>query len=287
VAETEEDKARVRQVVAAITDHLIEHDFQLVDHDGEPTRWARFSPTVLNGDILKGCRGLNSLSILSYLKVAEHMTGDAKYRAAYDRLIREHSYATNVLDPKRRSGPGTGNQSDDEMAFMCYYNLLKYETDPELRKKYLWSLRWYWMLEEPERCPLFNFIFVALDDGSRFQALRTRRVDSYLTDAVDTLKRIPIDRLDWAYRNGHRLDVVMLPERSYRLRPGGHLASGQVLPIDERGLEHWNQDPWQLDGGGDGRTLTDGAGFLLPYYMGLHHGFILPDAVVGGTPDTP
>ena len=44
VAETEAEKARARDVVLAITDHLIDHDFQLVDHDGTPTRWARFSP---------------------------------------------------------------------------------------------------------------------------------------------------------------------------------------------------------------------------------------------------
>ena len=90
-------------MVVAITDHLINHNYELIDHDGKPTRWGRFSPEVLNGNILQGTRGLNSLSILSYLKVAEHMTGDAKYRQAYQSLVESHSYATNVLDPKRRT----------------------------------------------------------------------------------------------------------------------------------------------------------------------------------------
>ena len=53
VCGTEAEKQRVREVVAAITDHLIENDFQLIDHDGQPTRWGRFSPAVLNGDILQ------------------------------------------------------------------------------------------------------------------------------------------------------------------------------------------------------------------------------------------
>ena len=44
VAETPEEKAAVRQVVAAITDHLIEHGFKLVDYDGKPTRWGNFNP---------------------------------------------------------------------------------------------------------------------------------------------------------------------------------------------------------------------------------------------------
>jgi hypothetical protein len=42
----------------------------------------------------------------------------------------------------------------------------------------------------------------------------------------------------------------------------------------ERFVEYWNHDPWQLNTGGDGRRLADGAAYLLPYYMGLYHGFI-------------
>ena len=281
VAETEEEKARVRDVVLAITDHLIDHDFELIDHDGKPTRWARFGPRVLNGGLLWAERGLNSLSILSYLKVAEHVSGgDKRYREAYQRLIEEHSYATNVLDPKLQNGPGSGNQSDDEMAFMSYYNLLKYEKDPALRKKYNISLRRYWALEEPEMCPLFNFIFAASYDGvTAWQAddvgIPASQVPaSCLEDAVDTLKRYPLDRVRWGYKNSHRSDVVRLPGYIFDGQGRGCLESGKVLPIDERFVEFWNHDPWQLDEGADGRTLADGASFLLPYYLGLYHGFI-------------
>lgn len=276
VAKTEPEKQRVRDVVVAITDHLITHDFSLIDHDGKPTRWARFSPADLNGDVLHGGRGLNSLSILSYLRVAEHMTGDPKYHKAYDLLVEKHSYATNALNPKWQNGPGTGNQSDDEMAFMCYYNLLRYETDPRRRRQYRWSLRWYWLLEQPERCPLLNLIFAALDDGAPMPELDCPPAPSYLADAVDTLRRIPLDRVMWSYENSHRLDVVKMPRTRYRSQPGGHLINGQVIPVDERGLEYWNQDPWQMDARHDGKTLADGAAFLLPYYLGRYHNLILP-----------
>jgi hypothetical protein len=47
------------------------------------------------------------------------------------------------------------------------------------------------------------------------------------------------------------------------------------VPIDERFVEHWNHDPWRLDQPGNGQSLADGASFLLPYYMGLYHGFIV------------
>ena len=50
--------------------------------------------------------------------------------------------------------------------------------------------------------------------------------------------------------------------------------NGKVLPVENRHFNHWNTDPWQLDYGGNGSELAAGTVFLLPYYMGLYHGFI-------------
>ena len=38
---------------------------------------------------------------------------------------------------------------------------------------------------------------------------------------------------------------------------------------------NWNHDPWRLDYEGNGTKLADGASFLLPYYLGLYHGFLV------------
>ncbi|HOJ34811.1 MAG TPA: hypothetical protein PKY35_08630 [Candidatus Hydrogenedentes bacterium] len=287
VADTDEEKARVREHVRALTDHLVEHNFCLVDHDGKPTRWAVFNPEALNGDPnWYPERGLNSLSILSYLAVAEHMTGDPKYRQAADKLIREHHYAQNVLVPKVHTGIGSGNQSDDEMAFMSYYNILKYEKDPKLHAIYAFSLYNYWRLEEPEANPFFNFVFAgsALNkefaDGWGVYQL-TADPASWLKRSVDELLRFPLDRFDWAHKNSHRLDIIPLPKYNYfEVYAGekpfgkGYRTDGYVIPVDERFYDHHNHDPWTLDVGGAGRELADGAAFLLPYYMGLYHGFI-------------
>lgn len=282
VAQTPEEKQRVRDVVLAITDHLIDHNFELIDHDGKPTRWARFGPEVLNGGLLWPERGLNSLSILSYLKVAEHVSGGAaRYREAYQRLIRDHAYATNALDPKLQNGVGSGNQSDDEMAFMCFYNLLKYEQDPQLRTMYNIALRRYWALEQPEACPLFNYIFAASFDGltawdvEGYGIPAARVPEACLTDALDTLVRFPLDRIAWEYRNSHRLDIIPLPAHLLDARGRSGRRDGTALPIDERFVEYWNHDPWQVDSAANGTTLADGAAFLLPYYMGLYHGFFV------------
>jgi hypothetical protein len=54
----------------------------------------------------------------------------------------------------------------------------------------------------------------------------------------------------------------------------GHLRNGYVIPIDERNINHWNQDPWRLNQSGNGLELADGAAFLLPYWMGVYHNLI-------------
>jgi hypothetical protein len=277
VAETAEEKQSARDVIAAVTDHLLEHNFNLIDHDGKPTRWARFGPETLNQLAWMEGRGLNSLSILSYLAVAAHATGEKRFRDAFQKLAHDQAYLANIVAAKIHAGPSTGNQSDDEMAFMCYFNLLRYGTDPEVRRAATISLRRYWSLEEPEHSPLFNFIFAASYDGiGRFER---RAPTNCVSDGVDFLKRYPLDRCDWGFTNRHRLDVTLMTGFGGRRRlPRGEYRTRGVLPIDERFIEHWNYDSWTIDGNGSGRTLADGASFLLPYYIGRYFGFIIEDA---------
>jgi len=285
VAETEEEKARVVEVVRDLTDHLIEHGFYLVDHDGTPTRWSVYGPESLNHDFdWWNERGLKSLSILSYLAVAEHMTGDPKYGEASMKLRQDHAYDTNAMVAKIQFGVGSGNQSDDEMAIMCFYNLVKYTKDEELKHDIMYSFYQYYSLVEPELNPFFNFAYAAFGRGfvkdSIWGEYRLDPRPDWLADSLDTLTGFPLDRLNWPMQNSHRLDVVQLPWQSsgrdlYEpLDDRGHVVGGKVLDIENRHMNHWNHDPWRLDYGGDGRTLGSGTVYLLPYYMGLHHAFI-------------
>jgi hypothetical protein len=285
VAETEAERERVREVVRDLTDHLLANDCMLIDHDGKPTRWAVFGPRALNHDpdwFVE--RGLNSLSMLSYLSVAEHVTGDAKYGHAIRELIDRHGYAANVMHPKVQTGVGSGNQSDDEMAFMCFYNLLRYTREKTWLERWRFAFYTYWALEQPEMNPFFNFAFAAVGRGqsyaNSFGQIPLDPWAGWFEDSLATLRGFPLDRANWAHHNSHRLDLIPLrrqevpdlasdepARRAYRV-------NGRVLPVEERHFNHWNTDPWQLDYGGDGRQLASGTVFLLPYYMGLYHGFI-------------
>ncbi|MCA9426769.1 MAG: hypothetical protein KC994_16935, partial [Candidatus Omnitrophica bacterium] len=69
VAETDEEKAEVRDLVRRMTDHIVDHGYRLIDYDGEPTRWANWSPEYVNGPDGWADRGIQSVEILSFLNV--------------------------------------------------------------------------------------------------------------------------------------------------------------------------------------------------------------------------
>jgi hypothetical protein len=288
VADTDEEKERVREVVRDLTDHLLEHGFYLVDHDDTPTRWSVYAPEAMNHDKMWWSeRGLKSLSMLSYLAVAHHMTGDEKYADAFRELDERFAYVQNAMLTKVQFGVGSGNQSDDEMAIMCYYNFMKYAPDEAMRDRIRYSFYSYWTLMEPEMNPFFHFAYAACGLGETWTnpwgTFDISPWDGWLEDSVATLKGFPLDRFSWPHRNSHRLDIVRL-RRQQAVEPyeepetgRGHTVNGKVLPVENRHFNHWNTDPWRLDYGGDGRTLGSGTVFLLPYYMGLYHGFIRED----------
>ncbi len=285
VANTESEKQRVREVVRDLTDHLVAHNYQLIDIDGQPTRWAVFNPENLNQkpQWWEG-RGLNSLSMLTYLVVAQHITGDEKYAKAIEYLRKQHSYEANAMVAKVQYGAGSGNQSDDEMAFMSFYSLVKYAKDEQLRSTIRFSMYSYWSLVSTARNPFFNVAFAHHGLGNAyatdFAKIPLDPWAGWLDDSVETLKGFPLDRLNWPQRNSHRLDLIALPrvrgerERSRATLTRGYCVDGKALPIENRHFNHWNTDAWRLDYDGDGRELASGTVFLLPYYMARYHGFI-------------
>lgn len=254
------EKERIRGVVRRVTDHLMQNNWRLIDKDGKPTRWAIFNPEAVNDDpIWEEERGLNSLSMLSHLKVAYHITGDAKYQRAYEELIRKHHYLINSVTQKMLP-PYSVNHSDDQLAFLCYYSFLLYEANPEYRRIWLMSLERSWQIERPERSPLFNFIYGALSG-------KPCDVEA----SVQTLQEWPWDLRNWQCRNSHRLDITLDTSKSRF----GDWQSVQIVPYSEREVMRWNGNPYRLDGGDPlGRGEDDGSAFLLPYWMGRYHRII-------------
>ncbi len=250
----------LRQQIAAtarrIVDHIIAHGFYLVDVDDKPTTWGVWAPEKLNHDETWWAeRGLNSLELLAFLKATHHMTGDRRYEQIYRSLIEQHRYALNTVRQKVVIN-GITNHSDDELAFLSYYTLLRYETEPQLRRLLLLSLERTWQQERKERCPLWNFIYGAVT-GKPCDA----------EAAVQTLQEIPLDLVHWTVRNSHRADVRKDPA----LGRFGEEQAEEPLPFTERPLHKWNGNPYRLDGGAGGLVEEDATFFLLPYWLARFH----------------
>ena len=278
----EKEKQEIRGYVARITDHIIDNGYYLIDFDGKPTRWGVWAPEKLNHDLnWIAERGLNSLEILSHLKVAEHITGDAKYADAARELIEKHSYHINTVRqkvlfdsiPELGGWANVTNHSDDELAFLAYYPLLRYEQDPELRRIYLASIERSWHIERPEGSPLFNLIYAASLQASKWPDT-AKRPESALVEAdlydrqtcLNWFRDVPEDLITWTVRNSGREDL------GPRGRSRGDIPIARlVLPIYERRLMKWNGDPYELDGGSGGEMRSDGTFVLLPYWMGQYH----------------
>jgi hypothetical protein len=257
----EDEKPQLRAVLDRITNHILDNKYQLVDVDGQRTRWGYWGPDVIWEEPDE--TGLRALHLVSHLRVAIYMAGTdknrARFQAAYDDLIKTHRYHLLTRNQKIMV-PGSINHSDDELAFLSYYPLLAYEKDPALLAVYKQSLERSWQIERPERNPLWNYIYAAGTGAKEFDRAESLR----------TLREIPMDMIKWDVRNSHRQDVPIDP-MSDRFKRRQALI---VLPYDELPMSKWNGNPYNVDGGSGGRGEDDGAYFLLPYWMGRFHGLV-------------
>jgi len=246
-------------------DHIVRHDWYLVDYDGKPTQWGRWHPDYVNRfPRAVGDRRLNSVEIIAFLQTAYHFTGKEIYKRKAFELFENHGYLDNIMIPMTKIGRVTGidlttewNHSDDELAFLSYWNLYRYAFTDELRGSYRRTIKDHWEIERPERNPLWSFIYA--DTGpAAFD----------LEEAIWSLKELPLDFTGWTVTNSHRKDLEFL-ESNFREQ-----TTRNVLPPDERPLSKYNGNAFRLDGGEDGRREYSGDIYLLPYWMGRYLGII-------------
>lgn len=297
VAKTEVEKEPVREVVAAITDHLIRNGFYLKDHDGKATRWGDFSPEFCNSVWGWDQRGLNSMMMLSFLNVAKHVTGNPKYDEVAAMLRNEHNYHINAMHGKEFFPPDNVVPWDNNLCLMSMYGLMNYEENPELLIMYRMSLENSWLHISKQENAFWNTIYESLannfsqvvdegffDSGEVFQEAGgfTKLATNQLKDfpslgegILETLKSIPLDLVGYRMDNTHRLDVVLDPTPGQKSTMGWGI-DGFALPVDERGHVRQDRDGFELlfQEVGGGNSEQEGTFFLLPYYMAQYHNLL-------------
>ncbi len=279
----DEEKKMVAGVVKKIIDHIIENDFHLVDIDGKPTTWANWNPKDLNDNhkwIYE--KGTNSLEILSFLKTAEHMTGDKKYAEIFNDLLSTHHYGMNVM--QYRIPDGHVLHIDDNLCFTTVLPLLKYVEDPSVRSLITMGLTHHWQDERVEHNALFNIVYGACTGES-----------CDLEVIIDELVDYPLDLISWETYNSHRADLNwnlepvemgLVPQLYEPLQPHERRIchnDGNRFVADcgcEELLNNYNKNDnsralmYPGVGCSKGMELHEATDYLHPYWMARYFGMI-------------
>ena len=251
-------KKRIAGTTARIMDHILDHSYNLIDVTGKPTTWGRWSPDYFRQNPPDS--PLNSMELLSFLKVAAHITGNPRYEKKYRKAALDMGYAQ--LATRYKELREEINYSDEELAMLSFYCLFRYEKDEDLLNRYYRpALDAWWENIVREDNPLWTFIYARGRPNASLDLASTAR----------TLYRMPVDTIEWTVKNSLRKDVMMDTQLDRSRRP----QAKSLLPRDELPVAKWNSNPFEVDGGSDGRAEDDGAAFLLPYWLGRCHGFLI------------
>ena len=256
---TKRRSRRCAPCIDRITNHILDNNYQLIDVDGKRTRWGWWGPTLIWEDPDE--TGLRALHMLSHLRVAMHMTAAnastaAQYQAAYDDLIKTHRYHLLTRNQKVMV-PGRINHSDDELAFLSYYPLLRYENGSRARSRSTsraWSEAGRSSGRSATRCGTSS----TRPAPARRSSTATSRCARCARSRWTRSSGPSATRTAWTCRS------IPLTDRFKRRQ------ALIVLPYDELPMSKWNGNPYNLDGGNGGRSEDDGAYFLLPYWMGRY-----------------
>jgi hypothetical protein len=247
------EKDAAREHIQRVTDHIIDNGWMLRDSDGKPTVWARWEPDFIYSPEHTDERGLNSGQALNIIAIARHIVGGEKYEKAQAQLL-EWGYPQNMTRTKITFPWYT--HFDDRLAFLSYYPLLNYETDPKLRAIYMRSLQRGWECKRFENQTWYNFLYGALT-GNECQN----------EAAVQHLRNYPLDCTNYRFTNSHRHDLQV--PKGFR----NYVTDTKAMGPREQGIRRWDRDPLELDGGG-GHGILDPSSYLDAYWMGRYYGLI-------------
>ena len=253
------EAALIKKQISTLMNYIVDNNYQLIDWDGERTRWGFWNPELINDDPENYTEnGVNSAQILSFLKVSYYITGNEKFKKHYDQLITEHGYLANVLTEKKVF-PDMNNHSDNQLGFVALYPLLQLEYDPLAQTALQRTVRRHYRTLGRDGSAFFYFAAATIDPDY---------VD--IMGGITNLRQISTDRRQWKMTNSNRKDITWNPYKSRFNR----VQLLDVLPADERNFDRWNRNPYTADSGNGGNYEDDGGSWLLAYWMGRYHGFI-------------
>lgn len=263
-------RARIADHIDGIVGGIVDHGWQLWDVDGKTTTYGQWDPFYINEGFAGrfGDGGVRSVEILAALTLAHHVTGDERYLEAKAELIDLHGYGDNAVREKHYSDIRARDGSNDEMAVQSWYALLRYETDRDLRAKWMegWANTFGDMREH--QAGFWNMVEASAGGP-----------DYDLDLIARWLRLAPVDMIRWDTHNSHRRDLIPVPLAYMKptISDGAVRSDGLIIPYEERRCDRWNTDSFRVDGGMGGWIEMDGADVLAPYWMARYYGFIVAE----------
>ena len=253
----EAEKAEIREAICKITDHIMAHDGYLHDWDDKPTTWACWNEDALNNDSMWTWeKGINSLEMLTFLKITHHMSGDEKYINKYNSLIKDHHFLINAAYHKMADGHTC--HIDDNLAMFNTFAYLRLEKDPSIRQYILMGLASHYDYEKIEGNPYFAFIYKGFTGAPC-------EVDTM----VKTLRDHPCDTGLRVMYNSMRRGLEYDDEPVYW---GAKPRIKNPLAWDERPYSRLGLRAFTVDGGRNNHE--SGMTYLLLYWLGRYFDII-------------
>lgn len=275
LAADEEQKKYIAFDTERLMTHLLDNHCRIIDLDGEPTLYGhvgidpdpareeyytklyanrprRFATSVAKSPLR------SSLMLLPDLLIADHITGNPRYREMYRKVVEK--FKPNP-EPDFYRQPMTAERlvrldhSVEGQNYEAMYNLIRYEKDPELLQIYrgwvgpLWEANW------TEGNSLFAYMTMALlpeyRDMTKADVAAANTAVPHaaegLTLAQQTLQQFPLSRVMRPVMNSLRKDLELNPASVTANRP----LAANPLPMKDRPYDNeyvWKGNPYQLDG---------------------------------------
>ncbi|CAF3325457.1 unnamed protein product [Rotaria sp. Silwood2] len=289
LASNDDERQRAYTLLFNITNHILTHDWYLEGVNG--TQRGVWNPLDINSDVgYVDERGLGSLEILAFLIQTYAYSGDERFLNATKLLIETYHYDVNIINQKmiavcqvkfwnnelaylsyfnlvsainKLSSTSTLSTAQKERAQSVVNKLLEYMTTGlELAHKYI----------HMDKSPFYNFIYCyATGQVNQTQHLFKKLrgfspefdCNSLTKDGIWNMQRWPLELINWPQFNSDRLDVQINVPAFCDVESA--LRSIKMLPPDERTVDTWGYNVYDLDGG-NGLLESDPTAFLISYW---------------------
>ncbi|MBP9988829.1 MAG: hypothetical protein KBT46_04945 [Ruminococcus sp.] len=255
--------------------HIINGGFELCEHDGRATTWAKWSKKYFENDPTGYVDApLNSAEVLFYLKAVMHITGEKGiWQETYDKLVAE-GYADTTTKHFDRFYQGAMREGcapeedlmygDNMLALMTFSMICTLEEDEVLLGKYREALKSWKGTLLREHTPGYDFLYkmgcpdAEIDferDAKWFYHFETNR----LGGIVNMLRHDTPVKLSRGEENEW-------PEREL----------STLLMCDERIISKYDRNPFSSfpSDGAPSKYIESCYIYTMGYWLGRYYGFI-------------